>query len=91
MKKDTITISVKFLQHEGDAIVSRSQAKKLIAELEQFQEVILDFHDVQFIGQPFADEVFRVFQNSHPDTNLHSINTNEDIEKMIRHVTTKRN
>lgn len=67
-------------------MVSRSQAKRLIARFEQFREVILDFKGVNIIGQPFADEVFRVFQTQHPDTHLHPLNTNEDIDRMIKHV-----
>ncbi|NLV16771.1 MAG: STAS-like domain-containing protein [Syntrophomonadaceae bacterium] len=83
------TVPVKLLQHEGDALVSRSQAKRLINRFEIFREVILDFDGVKLIGQPFADEVFRVFTNSHPDTHLYPVNTNEDIDKMIKHVTSK--
>ena len=51
--------------------------------LEKFREIILDFKDVEEIGQAFADEIFRVFQNEHPNINLHPINTNEQIAKMI--------
>lgn len=79
-------VPVKLLQYEGESLVSRSQARRLIARFEQFGEVILDFKGVNIIGQPFADEVFRVFQTQHPDTHLHTLNTNEDIDRMIRHV-----
>lgn len=84
--KKTI-VPVKLLQYEGDSLISRSQAKRLIARFDHFKEVVLDFEGVNFIGQAFADEVFRVFQNSFPGTHLHTINTNNDIEKMIKHVT----
>lgn len=39
----------------------------LDAALQQ-SAVILDFKGITIIGQPFADEVFRVFQNAHPNT-----------------------
>jgi len=81
------TIPVKIMQYEGESLVSRSQAKRLITRFDQFQEVVLDFEGVKIIGQPFADEVFRVFRNEHIQTHIYPINTNEDIDKMISHVT----
>lgn len=80
------TIPVRLAQYEGESLVSRSQAKRLIARFDQFKEVILDFKGIEIIGQPFADEVFRVFPKDHPKTNLHTINTNHDIDRMIKHV-----
>ena len=80
-------VPVKLMQYEGDNLVSRSQAKRLIHRFEQFREVILDFDGVKFIGQPFADELFRVFKNSHPEVHLYVVNTNEDVDKMIKHGT----
>jgi len=79
-------IPVKLLLYEGDSALSRSQAKRLIARFDQFKEVILDFEGVNLIGQAFADEVFRIFPKKHSGTNLHTINTNENINKMIKHV-----
>lgn len=82
------TVPLKLLQYEGESLVSRSQAKRLITRFDQFKEVILDFKGITIIGQPFADEVFRVFKNQHPNTHLYPINTNEDIDRMIKHVMT---
>lgn len=79
-------IPVRLLQYEGEALISRSQAKRLIARFEKFKEVVLDFDGITLIGQGFADQVFRVFRNEHPEVNLSWINTNRDIDKMIRHV-----
>lgn len=46
--------------------VARSQARRILRRLEEFREVVFDFHGVGFMGQGFADEVFRVFQDQ-PD------------------------
>ena len=78
-------VPVKLLQ-EGEALVSRSQAKRLIVRFEKFKKVVLDFDGVKFIGQAFADEIFRVFQNQYPNLLLVYINANDDVEKMIKHV-----
>jgi hypothetical protein len=34
------------------------------------------------IGQGFADEIFRVWRNRHPQTEIISVNDNEDIRFM---------
>jgi anti-sigma regulatory factor (Ser/Thr protein kinase) len=54
----------------GIEFVSRSQAKRLVHGLEKFREVVLDFDGVDLVGQGFADEVFRVWKNEHPDVEL---------------------
>ena len=73
-------------RYPGEELVSRSQAKRVLARFEQFSEVILDFDGVKTIGQAFADEIFRVFQNDHPKTPIHAINTSKAIRQMIQHV-----
>jgi anti-sigma regulatory factor (Ser/Thr protein kinase) len=72
-------------KYEGEQLVSRSQARRLLARVERFAEVLLDFKNVQSIGQPFADEIFRVFQAEHPNISIYGINTTPEIDKMIRH------
>lgn len=53
----------------GDTIlVSRSQARRVLARVNRFQEVWLDFEGVSEIGQAFADEIFRVFVRQVRDT-----------------------
>ncbi|NIA23699.1 MAG: DUF4325 domain-containing protein [Proteobacteria bacterium] len=76
-------ISVKLLQNE---YVSRSEAKRLLAGLDKFKEIILDFKGVKNIGQGFTDEIFRVFKNKHPIIKISIINTSPEIERIIRHV-----
>jgi anti-sigma regulatory factor (Ser/Thr protein kinase) len=66
-----------------ESLVSRSQAKRVLARIERFREVILDFSGIETIGQAFADEVFRVFQHQHPDVHLIAVNANEDVARMI--------
>jgi hypothetical protein len=67
----------------SDGLVSRSQAKRLLARFEVFREVILDFAGVASIGQAFADEVFRVFQNAHPEVHLRIMHASEEVLRMI--------
>ena len=76
-------VPVKLTQYGDDNLVSRSQAKRLLARIEKFKIVVFDFADVTSIGQAFADEVFRVFSIRHPDIEVTSINTTQDVKKMI--------
>lgn len=76
------TVQVKLL---GRSYVSRSEAKRLLHKLEKFRVIELDFRGVESIGQGFADEVFRVFRNDHPDSAIVPVNANPAIEAMIKH------
>ncbi len=71
------------LFREGAEIVSRSEAKRLLTGLERFTEVELDFKDVRGIGQGFSDEVFRVWQQEHPQVKLIVTNANPAVQFMI--------
>ena len=66
--------------------VARSQARRILRRLDEFEEIIFDFQGIEFMGQGFADEVFRVFQDQHPKITLTVINANRSVEGMIRHV-----
>lgn len=76
-------VPVRLAQHEGEKLVSRSQAKRLTMRFERFQTVVLDFAGVEEIGQAFADEVFRVFQNQHPGIEMIPIHTSAAVRDMV--------
>ena len=80
---DKTVVPVKLTKYGDESLVSRSQAKRLLARIDRFKTVILDFEGVDRIGQAFADEVFRVFSNNHPDIQLYFIKTNREVENMI--------
>jgi hypothetical protein len=69
---------------ERNRLVSRSQAKQVVNRLEDFKFITFDFNDIESIGQGFADEVFRVFWKKRPKLKLSWINTNNNIERMIK-------
>ena len=79
-------VPVRLAQHEGEKLVSRSQAKRLIFRFEKFKTVILDFEGVAEIGQGFSDEVFRVFQNAHVDIKLVPVNMTAAVKEMVSRV-----
>ena len=66
--------------------VSRSQARRISIGFNKFEVVELDFKDVEDIGQAFADEIFRVFQNRNPNIKIEVINANETVKNMIERV-----
>lgn len=75
----------------GSLYISRSQARRVMNGLEKFKTVTLDFNHIITIGQSFADEIFRVWQNYHPGIGIVTINTNENTEFMIKRVSAQDN
>jgi anti-sigma regulatory factor (Ser/Thr protein kinase) len=68
----------------GESFLSRSQARRMMQGLDKFKIIVLDFKKVGLIGQAFADEVFRVWQNANPEVNLAYINASDNAEFMIK-------
>lgn len=77
-------VPVKLVLYEGERLVSRSQAKRILNRVERFKTVMLDFQDVDFIGQAFADEVFRVFTRNNPQITLIPVNITKSVEQAIK-------
>jgi anti-sigma regulatory factor (Ser/Thr protein kinase) len=76
-------VPVRLAQYGEDKLVSRSQAKRLLARVDRFKTVIFDFEAVDSVGQAFADEIFRVFDTKHPEIELIAIKTNSAVKRMI--------
>jgi len=79
---DKTEIKIK-LYTMGGVHVSRSQARRVLTNLEKFKSIIFDFDKVPMIGQAFADEIFRVFHKKHPEIKLETINMNDAVRFMI--------
>ncbi|MBX3318326.1 MAG: DUF4325 domain-containing protein [Nitrospira sp.] len=77
-------IPLVLLKYEGEQLISRSQAKRLMTRVDQFREVILDFKGITSIGQAFADEVFRIYRREHPSVNIYPVNMVPDVQGMIQ-------
>jgi anti-sigma regulatory factor (Ser/Thr protein kinase) len=66
--------------------ISRSQARRILSGLDRYRTVILDFDKVTTIGQSFADEIFRVYRQRHPQVKIQPINMIEPVKFMIDRV-----
>jgi hypothetical protein len=75
-------IPIRMAQLSG-SLVSRSEAKRLAVQFTGFKRVILDFKGVESIGQAFADEVFRVYQNMHPEVTITPLYAGTAVSQMI--------
>jgi anti-sigma regulatory factor (Ser/Thr protein kinase) len=76
-------VPVKLARYGTEQLVSRSQARRVLARFERFKEVLLDFKDVDQIGPAFADEIFRVYQNEHPELLILAMYTSPQVQEMI--------
>ena len=82
---DRTTLRVALAQQGREVLMSRSEAKRLLQNLSgEFTHLLFDFTDIRMIGQGFVDQVFRVYQNSHPEITINYCNANDDVEFMIR-------
>ncbi len=77
-------VPVKLAQYGEDKLISRSQAKRLLARVELFKSVWFDFDGVESIGQAFADEIFRVFARSHSEIEVVPFHANAEVQQMIQ-------
>ncbi len=79
---DKTEIRVK-LYTMGGVHISRSQARRILSGLDKFRIILLDFEDVPVVGQAFVDEIYRVFQNAHPDIEIKEENMSEGVRFMV--------
>ncbi|HYC34375.1 MAG TPA: DUF4325 domain-containing protein, partial [Candidatus Paceibacterota bacterium] len=79
---DKTEIRVK-LYTMGGVHISRSQARRILSGLEKFKIIMLDFEGVPIVGQAFVDEIYRVFQNTHPDIQIKEENMSEGVRFMV--------
>ena len=80
---DKTVVPVRLAQYGNDELISRSQAKRVLARIDLFKSVVLDFRNVPAIGQAFADEVFRIFPREHPSITMTCIRENSQVKRMI--------
>jgi anti-sigma regulatory factor (Ser/Thr protein kinase) len=81
-------VPVRLAQYGDDLLISRSQAKRLLARVDRFRTVLFDFDGVTAIGQAFADEIFRVFRSQHANMDLYAINASTAVQDMINRALT---
>lgn len=77
-------VPVRLLRHGVEKLVSRSQAKRLLARFDRFKVVVLDFSGVDVIGQAFADEIFRVFAAHNPGVKIVPVKMGSDVKTMVK-------
>ncbi|HNY47973.1 MAG TPA: STAS-like domain-containing protein, partial [Casimicrobium sp.] len=77
-------VPMKLARLGNESLVSRSQAKRVILRFDRFSFVDLDFTGIPTIGQAFADEIFRVYANAHPELTLTYSHCAPEVEMMIR-------
>lgn len=80
---DKTKIMVK-LYTMGTVYISRSQARRILVNLDKYKHITLDFEGVPTVGQAFADEIFRVFKEKNPGIEIEPIHMSETVEFMIK-------
>ncbi len=68
---------------QGTIYISRSQARRILSGLDKYKSIVLDYEKVSTVGQAFADEIYRVFKNNHPNIKIESRNMIEPVRFMV--------
>ena len=84
MEKGSITILLK--EFFGLDPIARSSARELFPKLEGKSSVILDFANIEEVGQAFVHEFFIVWKRNHPDVELEIVNACDDVNFMVKRV-----
>ncbi|HEX9917469.1 MAG TPA: DUF4325 domain-containing protein [candidate division Zixibacteria bacterium] len=82
------SVTVKLFRMDSKYI-SRSEARRIVAGLDKFKKIILDFKGIKTIGQGFADEIFRVWGSGHPEITIEILNANDNVRFMIKRTKTQ--
>ena len=80
-----MTIPLALALYGGENLISRAQARRVMARAENVAEVVLDFSGVTEIGRQFADEIFRVWAGDHPHVRLRAVHACRDVAVMVDH------
>jgi anti-sigma regulatory factor (Ser/Thr protein kinase) len=67
-------------------LISRSQARRLLAGLDEFKQIIFDFKGMNGIGQAFSDEIFRVYARLNPEKKISYVNASPAVKFMIERI-----
>jgi anti-sigma regulatory factor (Ser/Thr protein kinase)/DNA-binding MarR family transcriptional regulator len=76
-------VIVELSKLSDELYMSRSQAKRVLFNLEKFKHITLDFNNVETVGQGFVDEIFRVFANANPNIHIEAMNMNKNVDFMV--------
>lgn len=66
--------------------MSRSEARRIVKSVNSFEEIILDFEEIDNIGQAFCHEIFVVFQNVNPSIKINYIHASDEVKGMISRI-----
>jgi len=74
---------VKINLSKYERLMSRSEAKRLLLGLDEYEVLDFNFQNVNEVGQGFCDEIFRVYANKYPDKILSYHEASDVVRYMI--------
>ncbi|MGH8670465.1 MAG: ATP-binding protein [Burkholderiales bacterium] len=78
----------KLSRSAGEILESAQDAEQLLSSFACFNEIFLDFSEVQDISPEFAAEIFREFRGRNPQINLLWGHANPEVEQAIQEAVT---
>ena len=75
---------VRVILHEcGEPFMTRAQARSIIEGKDGCFHLILDYTNIQEIGEDFADEIYNIFAKKNPQVRIKSENMSKKVRKII--------
>ncbi|MFN3197649.1 MAG: STAS-like domain-containing protein [Bradymonadia bacterium] len=79
-----VRIPVALASMGADRLDTEAQAQRMMAGLERYDAILLDFRGVDEISPIFAEHVFRQFTETFPSVHLDYANTCPGVESVIQ-------
>ena len=76
-------VPLRLMAGELHTLASRAQARRVGAGLERFRRAEIDFTGIAEVGHGFADELFRVYQNAHPELQLVPLHMSPPVRELV--------
>ncbi len=71
---------------DSENLFSRSQARRLTQNMEEYKNICFDFAGLDMVSHSFADEVFRVYQQEKPHQKLEWRNSNPELIELFTEI-----
>lgn len=79
----SVRIPVNLIRAKNELVNSRSQAKKLLLNIREMEEIKFDFNNIELIGPAFADELIRTTKHKNDSADIKWVNSNETVDLLM--------
>lgn len=79
----SVRIPVNLIRLKNELVNSREQAKQLLRNIRELDEIKFDFNKIDLIGPAFADELIRKTKQKNNSANIKWVNSNDTVDLLM--------